>query len=173
MKRTNRIGKLVLVATVSALASGLLAASALGATTSVRNCSTAQLRLKLVDLQGASGRDYIDYAFTNVGATKCSLRGYPAAVLLNKHGQTVTSPLAAVGQWPLSMVRTVELGTGQPAFFTFTWLAGVFCPCAFTFYGLRVTPPPDATGFQRQFGSASACASSAWVSPVRPKLFPF
>jgi hypothetical protein len=174
MKRANRSGSLVLVtAVVVALASGLLGASALAASTTVRNCSAAQLRLKFVDMQGATGHTYIDYAFEDVAPAKCKLRGYPGAVLLNKHGQTIASPHAQVGQWPLSMLRTVVLGTGQPAFFTFTWVGGGFCPSAFTFYGLRVTPPPDATGFQWQIGNTSACVSSAWVSAVRPKLFPF
>lgn len=174
MKRANRNGKLVAaIATVLVLATGWLAASALAARTTVSNCSTAQLRLTFVDMQAAAGHRYIDYAFSNVGAATCSLRGYPTAWVLNKHRQTLASPQAKVGQWPLSMVRTVVLGTGQRAFFTFTWVAGSLCPHAFTFYGLRVTPPPDAAGFQRQLGNRSACASSAWVSAVRPKLFPF
>jgi hypothetical protein len=169
-----KLGKLVPVgATVLVLASGLLAASSPVATASVRNCSAAQLRLKFVDAQGATGRNYIDYAFEDVGVAKCSLRGYPSAVLLNKHGHMLPTPHAMVGQWPLSMVRTVVLGSGQPAFFTFTWVAAAFCPSTFTFYGLRVTPPPDATAFPWQLGRTSACANSAWVTAVRPKLFPF
>ena len=174
MKRANQSAKLVLVtATLLILAGGPLATSALATSRTVRNCPASQLRLQSVDMQSANGHSYIDYAFSTIGTTRCSLRGYPGAVLLNKHGQMIPSPHATVGQWPLSMLRTVVVSKGQPAFFTFTWVAGSFCPGAFTFYGLRVTPPPDATSFRWQLGNTSACVSSAWVSPVRPKLFPF
>jgi hypothetical protein len=154
-------------------ATGALAAPALGATTAAPQCSTVQLRLKFVDMQAATGRRYIDYAFDNAGKVKCSLRGYPAGMLLTRSGQAIHPGPATVAPWPLSQLRTVLIGPGQSAFFTFTWVAGELCPGhAFTFSELQVAPPHDATGFPWHLGKTAACGST-FVSAVRPNLFPF
>jgi hypothetical protein len=95
-------------------------------------------------------------------------------VLLTKGGAAILSTRATVAQWPLSQVRTVQVAPGQPAFFTFHWAPGGFCPGrVFTFYGLRVTTAPGATGFQWHLGRTVTCDSSAMVSAVRPALWPF
>ena len=66
------------------------------------------------------------------------------------------------------------IGPGKRAFFSFIWSDSAFCPGnAFTFYGLRVSPPNNATGFRPHLGKTQACDASARVSAVRPKRFPF
>ena len=143
-------------------------------TTTPPRCTRAHLRLKFVDMQGATGHRYIDYAFKNVGSSSCSLRGYPRASLLNKSGHRKTAARAQVGHDPVSPVRTVVIKPGKRAFFTFTWVDGGFCPGnSFNFYGLRVAPPHDIGTFTRQFGKTPACGHSARVFAVRPKLRTF
>lgn len=150
------------------------ATSNTGSNSAVPRCSTAQLRLKFVDMQAAAGRQYIDYAFKNAGARKCSLRGYPTVVLLDKQGHVIHFAHAKVGHFPASPIRTVVIGSGKRAFFSFVRADGAFCPgSAFTFYGLRVSPPNNAIGFRPHLGRTLACDASAKVSAVRPKRFPF
>lgn len=145
-----------------------------GSTGGRSTCATAKLRLTFVDTQAAAGQRYVDYALTNAGARTCSLRGYATAVLLNRQGQVIHSAHAKVGHSPASPVRTVTIGPRKRAFFSFIWGDGGFCPGnAFTFYGLRVSPPNNATGFRPHLGKTTACDASARVSAVRPKRFPF
>jgi hypothetical protein len=159
---------------VFVLAAWFLAGPAAGSSSAVPQCSTAQLRLKFVDTQAATGHRYIDYAFKNAGARKCSLRGYPTVVLLDKQGHVIHSAHAKVGHVSLSPIRTVVIGSGKRAFFSFTWGDGAFCPgSAFTFYGLRVSPPNNAIGFRPVLGKTPACDGFSGVSAVRPKRFPF
>lgn len=134
-------------------------------------CLRAQLRMKFVDMQGATGHRFIDYKLTNVGASSCSLRGYPGAVLLKKNGAVKHAPAAKVGQDPVSPVKTIVVDPGKHAFFTFTWVAGGFCPGDnFAFYAVRLFPPNDVNGFKRHFGWTPACASSVQVFAVRRTL---
>jgi hypothetical protein len=159
---------------VFVLAAWCLAGPAAGSSSAVPRCSAAQLRVKFVDTQAAAGRVYVDYAFKNAGTGNCSLRGYPTVVLLDKQGQVIHSAHAEVGQFPASPIRTVVIGPGKRAFFTFRWGDGAFCPGrAFTFYGLRVSPPNNAVGFRSVLGKTSACDGFSGVSAVRPKRFPF
>jgi hypothetical protein len=174
MRLDIRNRTLLATAAVAVAAACALAASALGATPAVLQCSPAKLRLKFVALQLAAGRGYIDYAWSNAGTVTCSLRGYPPGVLLDRHGHAIPAAPATVALWPLSQVRTVLVGPGQRAFFTFTWGAGNFCPGrTFTFFGLRVAPRQDATSFTSHIGMVGACDNSVWVTAVRPELFPF
>jgi hypothetical protein len=175
MTRAIRSRTLLVAAAVASIAAtGTLVAPALGASAPVRQCKTAQLQLKFVDFQAATGHRFIDYAFNNAGKVKCSLRGYPSGALLDQHGNAITASPAIVTGWPLSLLRTVVLSPGQRAFFTFHWVAGAFCPGrTFTFYGLRVAPPHDSSGLPWHRGMTLACDYSAMVSAVRPDLFPF
>jgi hypothetical protein len=174
LRRASRRWTLLATAAASVVAGGALGGPALGASTGVPECSSAQLRLAFVDKQAATGHRFIDYAFNNIGTVKCALRGYPATVLLSKYGAVIPSTRAMVAQWPLSPVRTAQIAPGQSAYFTFHWSPAGFCPGrVFTFYGLRVVPPHDATGFLWHLGKTQACDSSAMVTAVRPELFPF
>jgi hypothetical protein len=158
-------------AVAAVLATGVLAIPALGAGAATSRCSTSQLRLRFVQSQAATGHRFIDYAFKNAGAAACSLRGYPSAVLLDKHGHVIQSTDAKVGHWTISEVRTVVISPGKRAFFTFTWVDGGFCPGkSFSFYSLRVSPPNNAAGFQQHLGKTPTCNGSAKVSAIRPKL---
>jgi Domain of unknown function (DUF4232) len=152
------------------LVAGALALPALGAAGASSSCATAQLSLKFLGQQAATGHRFNDYAFKNGAAASCSLRGYPSAVLLDKRGHVIRTTGARVGHFTISRVRTVVVGPGKRAFFTFTWAAGAFCPGhAFTFYKLRVSPPGNARGFVWNLGRTSACSNSARVSAVRSK----
>ena len=143
---------------VFVLAAWCLAGPAAGSSSAVPQCSTVQLRLGIVDTQAALGHRYIDYAFKNAGATNCSLRGYPTVVLLDKQGHVIHSAHAKVVHSPVSPIRTVVIGSGKRAFFTFMWGDGAFCPGrAFTFYSLRVSPPNNAIGFRPVLGKTPAC----------------
>lgn len=174
MRFALRSTKLLLMCGALVVAPGVLAAPAFGSGSPVPHCPTSHLRLKFVQLQGATGHRYIDYAFKNVGAMQCSLRGYPRVVLVNRHGRAIRAQRAKVGRWPLSPARTVVIDPGKRAFFTVMWVDGGFCPGnTFAFYGLRVFPPRNLAGFRRHFGRTLTCDGSAIVSAVRPKLFPF
>ena len=141
-----------------------------GSTRGHSTCSTAHLRLKVVGKQAATGHRYVDYAFTNTGARTCSLRGYPTVALLNTQGHAIHSAHAKVRHSPISAIRTVVIGSGRRAFFSFIYDDGEFCAGrAFTFYGLRVSPPHNAIIFRLHLGKTRACDASARVSAVRPK----
>ena len=175
MRAASR-SRVLLAATIAALvlAAWFLPRPAAGSSSAVPRCLTAQLRLKFVDMQAATGHRFIDYAFKNVGARKCSLRGYPTVVLLDKRGHVIHSAHAKVAHFPISPIRTVVIGSRKSAFFSFTWADGAFCPGrAFTFYDLRVSPPNNAVGFRPHLGKTPACDASARRSAVRPKRFPF
>jgi hypothetical protein len=144
---------------------------AVGAGATTPRCGTAQLQLKFVQEQAATGHRYIDYAYKNVGAAACSLRGYSTASLLDGHAHVIPSANAKVGHWGISPVRTVVVGPGKRAFFTFTWADGGFCPGhSFTFYNLHVSPPNNTPGFQQHLGKTPTCDDSANVSAVRAGL---
>lgn len=150
---------------------GALAIPAVGATPAPPRCLTSQLRLTFVDAQAGLGHRYEDYALKSVAPTPCRLFGYPGVILLDAHGHALTSSHATVTRWTVSPRRTVVLTPGQRAFFTFTWVAGAFCPGhAFRFNQLRVYPPGATTALQHSVGSTSACDNTAMVSAVRPKL---
>lgn len=134
-------------------------------------CLRAEMQMKFVDMQGATGHRFIDYKLTNLGASSCSLRGYPGAVLLKRNGAVKHAPAAKVGQDPVSPVKTIVVDPGKHAFFTFTWVAGGFCPGDnFAFYAVRLFPPNDVNGFKRHFGWTPACANSVQVTAVRRTL---
>ena len=157
----------IVIGAAMVLAVGALALPALGAARTASSCSTARLSLQFLGQQAATGHRFNQYAFKNVGNATCSLRGYPRAVLLDKHGNVLRSARATVARWSIVKVRTVVVGPGKRGFFTFAWAAGPFCPGhAFTFYKLRVTPPGNATGFVVNLGRTSACNGSAKRSAV-------
>lgn len=142
--------------------------------TTALNCSRGHLQLKRVDTQGATGHRYVDYAVKNIGASSCSLRGYPDLTLLNNSDRAMHGTRTTVRHDPVSPVRTVVIKPGKRAFFTFGWVDGGFCPGnSFSFYSLRVFAPKDAMGFARQYGRTSACGGSPMVTRVRPKLYSF
>lgn len=174
MRSIPRTRFLLLSAAMAAVAAaGARAAPALGANSAVPQCRTAQLRLKFVDMQAGTSHRYIDYALENVGATRCSLRGYPGAALVDNHGHPIRSANAKVSRWALTPTRTLVINPKRRLFFTFTWV--VSAPCvghSFTFYGLRVVPPQNASGFAWHLGRTPTCDNSARISAVRSKLLP-
>lgn len=142
--------------------------------TTAPNCSRSHLRLKFVEMQGATGHRYVEYAFKNIGASDCSLRGYPDLVLLNHSSTAMHGTRATVRHDPVSPVKTVVIKPGKRAFFTFSWVDGGFCPGnSFAFYAIQVFAPKDLRGFVRHYGRTPACGGSPTVTRVRPKLSSF
>lgn len=164
----------LLIGAALTLGVSVAVASAATSTPTAAKCSRAHLRMNFVRRQGATSHVFIDYAFLNAGGSACTLRGYPAVVLVNKSGNGMHRKRAIVSDNPVSPVRTVVIKPGKRAFFTFSWAVGGACPGhSFTFYALRVTPPGDHRNFQRQLSKSPACNRSARVSAVRPKLATF
>ena len=172
MKTASRIPAAILAGALVILSAAVLAGPALTAATT-KHCLTAQLRLKVVSVQGATGHRYVDYAFKNAGTSSCTLRGYPAAVLRDKHAKAMVSSAAKVRQWSLSKIRTVTLSPGKRAFFSFEWTDAGFCTGSFVFYSVRISPPGNAAGLVWHAGKTGACNKSARMSAVRPKENPF
>jgi len=172
MKPGSRILAAILASALVILGAAVLAGPALTAA-ATKHCLTAQLRLKVVSEQGATGHRYVDYAFRNAGTSNCTLRGYPSAVLRNKHAKPMVSSAAKVRQWSLSKIRTVTLSPGKRAFFSFEWTDADFCTGSFVFYSVRISPPGSASGLVWHAGKTGACNKSARMSAVRPKESPF
>jgi ABC-type oligopeptide transport system substrate-binding subunit len=143
MKTASRILAAILAGAFVILSAAVLAGPALTAA-ATKHCLTAQLRLKVVSVQGATEHRYVDYAFKNAGTSSCILRGYPAAVLRDKHSKAMVSSAAKVRQWSLSKIRTVTLSPGKRAFFSFEWTDADFCSGSFVVYSVRISPPGNA-----------------------------
>jgi hypothetical protein len=113
---------LILAAAVAASACVVvLAAPAAGA--SVPHCLSAQLRLKFVGFQGATGHRYWQLAFKNAGRP-CSLRGFARVQLLAQDGHVITSAFRHETAFP---VTSVVVGHDKRAFVAYTYVDGGFC----------------------------------------------
>jgi len=142
--------------------------------TTAPNCVRFHMRLKFVDVRGTSADRHIDYAFENVGASTCSLRGYPKFVLLSSNNRALTESGTKVRHDSVSPVRTVVVKPGKRTFFTLSWAGSSSCSGnTFTFPAFEVYAPKDRIGFERKLGNAVACTGSTKVSAVRPKLHTF
>ena len=114
-------------------------ASATAPSGRVRSCAASQLRLALVRVLGATGHRSWDLAFSNVGSTSCSLRGYPSVELVGRSGRAIGP---RVLRDRLFRTETVDLAPGQRAFFTLVYaIAGPCRPRSFNADGLAVIPP--------------------------------
>jgi hypothetical protein len=154
-------------ATIAAGATG-----AAGAAAPIAHCKTAQLALKLVDVQGATSHRYLDFSLRNNGAASCSLKGYPGATLLDKHHKAINVTVHHATGFP---VKKVILKPGKRAYFTFSYVVSGPClPYHFSAYGVRFRPPGGSGGLVYSSGRLDICAPSVGghpvVYPVRAKL---
>jgi Domain of unknown function (DUF4232) len=165
-----------LTSIAAALAAGacvvVLAAPAAGA--SAPQCLSAQLRLKFVGFQGATGHRYWQLAFKNAGRT-CSLRGFARVQLLAQDGHVITSAFRHETAFP---VTTVVLGHDKRAFVAYTYIDGGFCSSGqFEAPQARLFPPGAAAGFTfnmvpRNMGPPYVCPGTEGVFPVTAKPGP-
>ncbi len=162
----------LVVAGVSAVAfaAGCVAPSA-GLGAGPPKCFSSQLLLKFVSFEGATGARFWQMAFENV-SSPCTLRGFPAVQLLDRHGHVIHK---SIGHWNLVPVKTVTLGMNKRAFFAFRYTDGGFCPGrSFRAYRFKFAPPQRNAAFvfnpiPKNHGVPSLCTGSMRVTAVSSK----
>jgi Protein of unknown function (DUF4232) len=117
-------------------------------------CASSQLTLTYTGTQGATGHLEATFALHNVSGRSCTLRGYPAAELLDAAGHTLTTRLKqGKGFFPDTLLapRQVVLKPGGGAQFGLgfadnnEYVGGRPCPSA----AWLKTVPPHAAGALR------------------------
>jgi hypothetical protein len=79
-------------------------------------CSASQLKLAYAGTEGGTGHLEVTLALRNVSARSCTIRGYPAARLLNRAGQTLPMHVKRGGGFfpdTLQSPRAVVLAPGS------------------------------------------------------------
>jgi len=129
-------------------------------------CTSSQLELREVLFQGATGKRIWDFAFRNMGS-KCTLRGYPGAGLLDKHGH-----LVATAKRVPATVKTIAVAHNKRAFFRFVYTDGGFCPGSnYKAYRFQFIAPSATHKFifnpmALNHGVVSVCKGSEQIKPV-------
>ncbi len=152
----------------------LIALVVLGPTTgpaaaATPRCTSSQLELREVLFQGATGKRIWDFAFKNTGS-KCTLRGYPGAGLLDKHGHVL-----ATAKRVTATVKTITIAHNKRAFFRFVYTDGGFCPGSnYKAYRFQFIPPNLTHKFvfnptALNHGVVSVCKKSEQIKPVTAK----
>jgi hypothetical protein len=126
------------------------------------SCTTRDLRVKVVNTQGAAGSVYQNIDFRNIGPAPCSLYGYPQVALgIGRPFQqvgaaalrsTITAPTRvklSPGSTGNALLRVVQALNFPPA---------ACSPTATTY--LQVYPPDQTTAVYLRF-KAIGCASSS------------
>ena len=152
-----------LCATLVAIGATFAATASLGA--SLPRCPTAQLRVKVLDVQGATSHRYWDLALRNVGRSSCRLQGFPGVGLLDKAGRLIAVTVARQKGFP---APKVIVAAGRRAYFTFGYTTGGPCkPHDYNAYGLEIYPPDD---YKRLLvgihGLINLCDTSLGGAPV-------
>lgn len=151
---------------------GLVAATALlgppsagaGPGVAVRHCTAAQLRLGILDIQGAAGARYLDIALRNTGRAKCELHGYPGVGLLDSRGRALPTKVVRQSGQPTPVV---SVAFGASGYFTVGYeSAGPCQPHEFAAYGFEVYPPNDVSHLVVRTRRFSVCAVSVGGSPT-------
>ncbi len=145
MGRAARTATLGIAACCAALAllAPLAAAGGGGASASTAPCSASNLVVWLPNGigNGAAGSVFYKLRITNLGASACSLKGFPKVSAIGLKGGTIGKPSQETGQ----KAGTVKLAPGGSASFQLRVIeAGNFSPndCHATMAaGLRVAPP--------------------------------
>lgn len=167
MRRTIVLFTLIIAAS-SAARSQSGAVNGHGESLAASRCRGWQLSVRHEADDAGMGQRYVTYAFRNVSASPCTLRGFPAFTLLNRYGR----PMA--GQ---SVTRTdetqspVRLAPGKKAFFNIHYSACSTVgtpPCRFT-SKVRIKAPGDSRAFvlREQFDPFEM---SVEISPVMSKV---
>ncbi len=77
-------------------------------------CAPGSLTISQGRTQGAAGSEYDDFAVSNAGSARCTVRGYPKLVALDSSGRKIPVRVAHDGPTP----KTVPLDPGAKATLT-------------------------------------------------------
>ena len=137
-------------------------------------CKGPQLKMAAEDGDAGAGNRVRNFSLQNVGASACTLTGYPGVTLLDGRGRAVTSVRA--DQSPGSYFRQgqaptpVDLAPQAKAYFEVAWnvvpneAAGQkTCP---EVAPLRATAPGDSAAISLAF-AFQPCGGKIRVSPIR------
>jgi hypothetical protein len=151
----------------------LLTGACSQATTSTSHeatCRTSDLRLTYVaQSRDRSGHFVWVYGFENVGATPCSMSGYPSLAVQEASG--APAPIAAQHPAQWNSVTTVSLDPGKTAGFWFS-LGRPHCARSST---ILVTPPGASGALPAPSGGylKLLCdGATGFLSPVQPNTAP-
>jgi hypothetical protein len=124
--------------------------------------------MRVVSFEGASGHQFWQLAFRNLGTT-CSLHGFSRVVLLGESRHPITEGFKRETGFPQ---RVVTLRPGKSAFVAFTYLDGGLCGTGgFRAFKVRIFLPGAAGGFllnpvPRNQGPIFLCPRSERIYPV-------
>jgi hypothetical protein len=99
-------------------------------------CPTGQVSVSQAGTQGAAGSEYDDFAVTNTGSARCTVRGYPKLVPLDAAGKPI--PVDVSHDQPAP--KTVALGPGKKATLTIR-TSRVTCRSPQTAAAFKITLP--------------------------------
>jgi hypothetical protein len=130
-------------------------------------CRTAQLQLRTDGVEGATGHQYITFAFQNRSSVACTMFGFPGVQLLDAHGSPLPTKVGHA-YFDTGPARRVVLQRFGYAFFTLaeTLIPSGSDPQPCPRATLAVTPP----GQRQALTSPQAltpCGGAVVVSPVR------
>lgn len=166
------------VATQATTATATLAPQSTPTPSGPPACQPNQLTLTIQTSQGAAGHIAQQDMFTNKSNTKCTLYGYPGAVMLDSQQK----PLATKANWQTTgfsysnqQKQLVTLNPGGVAYFIVEWSdvpVGSETSCPTAAY-LSVTPPNDFSVITAA-DSINACnGGTLGISPVEAnKIWP-
>lgn len=174
----DRVGEAVVARCVRPASGGVLAPdpSAAGQANTPEPCASAGLALDVVSTEAGAGSRYTVLAFTNTGASACSLEGYPGLSLLGEDGaargdlrvdQSLGPYYAEAGR-----PDRVVLFPGGRAFFDLisTAVAGEIPgetePCR-AITTVQAGPPGDAGNLEAEL-ELNPCNGRVRVTPFRP-----
>jgi hypothetical protein len=125
-------------------------------------CAASQLRLTAGQGGAALGHVSASYAFTNISATACSLKGYASARIAGHEVTVQQVPTAYI--WFHIPVNTIELPSHRGAFFAIqtddVTTSGYTCFTA----PATISPPGSSVGFASQT-EFTICDGQMFVSP--------
>ncbi len=99
-------------------------------------CPAGQVSVSQAGTQGAAGSEYDDFAVTNTGSARCTVRGYPKLVPLDAAGKPI--PVDVSHDQPAP--KTVALGPGKKATLTIR-TSRVTCRSPQTAAAFKITLP--------------------------------
>ncbi len=142
-----------------------------GLAQATRRCATSNLRLDFIDSQGATSHRYWDLTLRNVGASTCSLKGFPGVALLNVRARPINDRVTRASGFTQ---RAVVLAPWRSAYFSFGYAVSAPClPNFFYAYGIEVFPPGSRGRLVYYRGRFDVCGASIThpsVYPVRATL---
>jgi hypothetical protein len=99
-------------------------------------CPAGQVSVSQAGTQGAAGSEYDDFAVTNTGSARCTVRGYPKLVPLDASGKPI--PVDVSHEQPAP--KTVALDPGKKATLTIR-TSRVTCQSPQTAAAFKITLP--------------------------------